>query len=81
VAAQEPMSGETVLLEDDGSKTVAEEVKEYSRQHYAIEYTDKPEKIEEPAPKKTGRASTKPKEATTTTLAAAASPISDSATG
>ena len=77
VAAQEPMSGETVLLEDDGSKAVAEEVKEYSRQHYAIEYTDKPEKVEEPTPKKSRRVTAKPKEDTATTLATSASPIPD----
>ena len=76
VAAQEPMSGETVLLEDDGSNAVAEEVKEYSRQHYAIEYTDKPEKAEEPAPKKVSR-TRKPKDNTAATLATAVSPIRD----
>jgi len=76
VAAQEPTSGETVLLEDDGSKAVAEEVKEYSRQHYAIEYTDKPEKAEEPAPKKVSR-TRKPKDNTAATLATAVSPIRD----
>ena len=52
-------------------------VKECSRQHSAIEYTDKPEKSEEPAQKKAGRANRKPERDTGGALATAANPISD----
>lgn len=38
VQAQEPLSGETVLLADSGSKQAAKQVIGASRQHYAIKY-------------------------------------------
>ena len=41
VDAQEPLSGRTVLLDSDGSRTVAGKVKEFSRKHYAIEHKEK----------------------------------------
>ncbi len=46
VNAQEPFSGETVLLETDGSKTIADRVIEASKKNYAIEY--KPSEASEP---------------------------------
>jgi hypothetical protein len=53
---QEPMSGETVLLEDEGSEAVAEQVIESSREHYAIKY-------KAPVAPKTGKVkTTKPKQ-------------------
>ena len=50
------MSGETVLLEDEGSEAVAEQVIESSREHYAIKY-------KAPVAPKTGKVkTTKPKQ-------------------
>jgi len=37
---QEPMSGETLLLEDNGSKKTAKQVKAMSRKHYATKYEE-----------------------------------------
>ena len=38
IRSQEPMSGETLLLEDEGDKAVARKVIEYSRKLYAYKY-------------------------------------------
>jgi type IV secretory system conjugative DNA transfer VirD4/TraG family protein/uncharacterized protein DUF87 len=45
VDAHEPLSGKTVLLEDDGSETIATKVKEFSRNHNAIIYKNKKRSI------------------------------------
>ncbi len=37
---QEPVSGETILLNDKGRESVAEEVIEHSRKYYAKEYRE-----------------------------------------
>jgi len=37
---QEPMSGETLLLEDNGSAKIAKQVKAMSRKHYATKYEE-----------------------------------------
>ena len=37
---QEPMSGETLLLEDKGSPRVSKQVRAMSRKHYAAKYED-----------------------------------------
>jgi hypothetical protein len=44
--AQEPLSGQTLLLGDDGSVETASKVKENSRHMYAIEYREPEEKQE-----------------------------------
>jgi len=41
--AQEPLSGETVLLKDEGSRDIAETVIELSRKNYALTSDEKPE--------------------------------------
>lgn len=40
INSQEPFSGETLLLQDKGSSTIAEKVRLASRTNYAIEYID-----------------------------------------
>lgn len=61
VLAQEPLSGVTLLLDDEGSDTVRNSVIEASRETYA----KKPEPKTEPSPKKTTKkASSKPQEKT-----------------
>ncbi|MCA9343701.1 ATP-binding protein [Candidatus Saccharibacteria bacterium] len=40
IKSQEPMSGETILLEDEGDKAIARKVIESSRQLYAYEFQD-----------------------------------------
>ena len=40
IRSQEPMSGETILLEDEGDKAIAQKVIESSRDLYAYEYED-----------------------------------------
>jgi hypothetical protein len=46
VNAQEPFSGETIRLNDDGDEEIASKVVEASRKNHAIEY--KPPKAPEP---------------------------------
>jgi hypothetical protein len=40
--AQEPLSGQTVLVRDKGSRDIAEQVIEQSRQNYAVALSEKP---------------------------------------
>ena len=40
VHSQEPLSGQTILLDSDGDEVVAEQVKKSSRDRYAREYKD-----------------------------------------
>lgn len=44
IRSQEPMSGETLLLEDEGDKAMARKVIESSRKLYAYEYEDETKK-------------------------------------
>ena len=46
IKSQEPLSGETLLLEDDGDETIAKQVIQSSRKRYAYKYedTEKPKK-------------------------------------
>lgn len=59
VEAQEPMSGETLLLPDEGSKAIAEDVIESSRKLYAKKYVEPP-KTKPSAPKKPSSGDKKP---------------------
>jgi len=57
IQAQEPLSGQTILLGDDGSETVAEAVVDNSR----AQYTGKVELVEPPANPAATTSNTKPK--------------------
>lgn len=66
VHTQEPLSGQTLLLPDDGKEDVAQEVIVYSRKHYAskLEEATLKEEIKSTKPKaKKNKMTTKPKEA------------------
>ncbi|MES2971467.1 MAG: TraM recognition domain-containing protein [Patescibacteria group bacterium] len=52
IQPQEPFSGETVLLDETGSQQTAEQVREQSRENYAIEYKEeKPKQAKQPPAK------------------------------
>ena len=62
VDVQEPLSGVTVLLDNEGSEKVAEQVKQYSRAHYANEYLEVKE--QKPEPKQEAKAEPKQQQQT-----------------
>lgn len=59
VLSQEPVSGETIVLEDEGSETIADRAIEASRKNYATKYSEPvPEKKETSQPSKAKRKET-----------------------
>ena len=48
IRSQEPLSGETLLLESDGSSSIAKQVIESSRKLYAYDYSETKESMKTP---------------------------------
>jgi hypothetical protein len=71
ITPQEPLSGETLLLKDEGSAVIAEKVVESSREHYATVYDkpkSSPKKQTVPVTNKADQAEAKSSEQQTATM-------------